>query len=267
MIDKFEACHAITKVWEGGWSDHPDDRGGKTMYGITQETLSAWLGRPATNAEIRNLDMGTAKAIYRKNYWDRVAGDVLPAGVDLAVYDWGVNSGPKRAVVALQSILGVKTDGWVGELTIEALRNRDPREIVKLLCDRRMAFLQGLGETQWSKFGKGWTNRVDDIRKKAAARVMHQPAPPAPPTDAPIGGTAKATPSAPVEKTVSTEQKVGGAATIAVGVTTVLGPIAGFWRDNKDIMTDPLFLVVAAALAVVVGFMLFRKAKAAEAQI
>lgn len=259
-MSKFERCHEITARWEGGWSDHAADPGGKTMYGITQATLSSYLGRPASDAEIRNLSKSTATAIYRRNYWDRVAGGVLPPGVDLCVYDWGVNSGPSRAVKALQSVVGVEPDGWIGDVTLKAIRARPRRELIDELCDRRMKFLRGL--KTFKTFGKGWTNRVNDIRKRALAMAANA----VQPEMAPATPTAKATPPAPVEKTMSTEQKVGGAAAGAVAVTTVLGPVAGFWRDNKDVLTEPAFLGVAAVLAVVVVFLLFRKPKPVEAQ-
>lgn len=265
MLNDFDRCHAITAAWEGGWSDNKKDRGGKTMWGITQATLSAWLGRPATATEIRNLSKTTALAIYKKNYWDRVSGDALPAGVDLMVYDWGVNSGPKRAVMALQAVLGVKTDGWVGEETLKAAGNRQPSDIIEALYQRRVAFLKGLGSDQWAEFGKGWMNRVNDVRRKSLAMAARKPAPPPREQDVPDEGTAKAVPAPPVESAVSTEQKVGGAITIGGGVA-VLGPLAGFWRDYKDVMTDPTFLVVLALLAVAAGFLLWKRAKPAELQ-
>ncbi|WP_420104569.1 glycoside hydrolase family 108 protein [Bosea sp. (in: a-proteobacteria)] len=263
MSDKFEACHAITAKWEGGWSDHPADPGGKTMFGITQATLSAYLGRPASDREIRNLDRATALAIYRERYWKRVAGDELPAGVDLCVYDFGVNSGPDRAVKSLQAALGVKADGWVGNLTLKALAEQaDIARVIADLCDRREIFLRGL--PTFSRFGKGWLNRLADIRNRAMR--MSRGAPQTPPVIAPAEGTAKAVPAPPAEKTVSTEQKVGGAAAGAVVVTTTLGPVAGFWRDNKDVLSDPIFLAVAGVLAAVVIFMLLRRPKTVEEQ-
>lgn len=263
MLDKFDACHAITAKWEGGWSDHPADPGGKTMYGITQATLSSWLGRPATATEIRSLTKTQALAIYRDRYWRPVSGDELPAGVDLCVYDFGVNSGPSRAVKSLQTALGVKADGWVGELTIAALRNANPRDLINTLCDRRLAFLKSL--PTWGSFGKGWANRVADIRKRAIAMAAGATQPEMGPV-VPEGGTPKAIPAPPAEKTVSTEQKVGGAAAGASAVILVLGPLAGFWRDNKDVLSDPLFLGVAGVLAAVTLFMLFRKPKTVEEQ-
>jgi len=269
MLDKFDACHAITAKWEGGWSDHPADPGGKTMYGITQATLSAYLGRPATDTEIRTLTRQQAVAIYRDRYWKPVAGDELPAGVDLCVYDFGVNSGPSRAVKSLQAALGLKADGWVGKLTLEALRSRSVRVLIDDLCDRRLAFLKNIkdkdGKLLWDSFGKGWSNRVADIRKRAMAMAAGATQPEMGPV-VPEGGTPKAIPAAPAEKTVSTEQKVGGAAAGTAVVVTTLGPLAGFWRDNKDVLSDPIFLAVAGVLAAVIVFMLFRKPKTVEEQ-
>lgn len=264
MLDKFDACHAITAKWEGGWSDHPADPGGKTMYGITQATLSAYLGRPATDVEIRTLSRQQATAIYRDRYWKRVAGDELPPGVDLCIYDFGVNSGPDRSVKSLQTALGLKADGWVGELTLSAIRSKPPRELIDALCDRRLTFLKSL--PTWSKFGKGWANRVADIRKRAMSMAAGATQPEMGPV-VPEGGTPKALPATPVEKTVSTEQKVGGAAAGTAVVVTTLGPVAGFWRDNKDVLSDPIFLAVAGVLVAVIVFMLFRKPKTVEEQV
>lgn len=265
MSAKFEACHEITAKWEGGWSDHPSDPGGKTNWGITQATLSAYLGRPASTAEIRTLSKAQAKLIYASQYWDNVGGDVLPAGVDLCVYDFGVNSGPSRAVRSLQAALGVKADGWVGEITLDALRKADTLKLIEALCDRRLSFLKAL--PTWSTFGKGWGNRVADIRERALRMAgASVPAAKPIPLDVPAGGTAKAVPPPPVEKTVSTEQKVGGATAGVVVVTTALGPVAGFWRDNKDVLADPMFLGVAGVLVAVIVFMLFRKPASVEQQ-
>lgn len=269
LTSKFDACHTITAKWEGGWSDHPDDPGGKTMYGITQATLSAYLGRPATAQEIRQLSKERAKAIYAANYWDVVGGDALPAGIDLCVYDFGVNSGPSRAVKSLQAALGVKADGWYGEKTLEAVLRADPVKLIDTLCDRRLAFMKSIknretGELLWNKFGNGWANRVADIRRQA--KRMAAGSRPLAPVAVSEEGTAKALPPPPVEQTVSTDQKVGGAVLGTGAVVTALGPVAGFWRDNKDLLTDPLFLVVAAVLAAVTVYLLFRKPKPVETQ-
>ncbi|TWG90304.1 lysozyme family protein [Mesorhizobium sp. J18] len=147
---------------EGGYSNHPDDPGGPTKYGITARTLgsSRKLGRAATAAEVKALTVEEAETIYRKSYWSQSGGDLLPRGLDYAAFDFGVNSGPATAVKKLQEVIGVTQDGIVGVQTVAAVE-RYPGGIEKLIpayCDERMAYLRGL--RTWSKFGRGWTIRV-----------------------------------------------------------------------------------------------------------
>lgn len=269
MTSKFDRCHEITARWEGGWSDHSRDPGGKTNWGVTQATLSKYLGRSATTTEIRSLTKAKAEIIYKEMFWAPVGGEELPPGIDLCVYDFGVNSGPSRGVKSLQTAVGVKADGWVGEETLKAIDRKDRRELINTLCDRRLAFMKQCrgkdGKLLWPTFGKGWSRRVADIRERAL-RMAGAPVSSknSVPLDVPPGGTAKAEPAAPVEQKVSTEQKVGGAAAAAGTATVILGPVAGFWRDNKDVLADPIFLGVAGILVAVILFLAFRKAKPVE---
>lgn len=252
-MGSFEKCIAVTARWEGGWSDHKADPGGKTNWGITQATLSQYLGRPATATEIRALTKAEAEVIYRKLYWDRVSGGSLPPGIDLCVFDFGVNSGQSRAVKSLQAALGVKADGWIGEKTLSAIAARDPQKLIAELCERRMAFLKKL--PTWKTFGEGWTNRVEDVERQAYGMATGLVV--SPPADVPVleTGGAKAEPPPPVEKSVSTEQKVG----LGAGLLTALGALASFWEEHGDTFHDPVFLGVVAVLVVVVGFLLLRK--------
>ena len=150
--------------------------------GITLKTLAGWRGvspywkLPA--AEVQNLAHVEAAAIYRAHYWDAIAGDALPAGLDYALFDYGVNSGPAKAVIALQTRLGVAGDGRVGPLTLAACRRADAIGLIGQLCDDRLAFLKTL--STFLSFGRGWTARVAEVR--AAALVMaSEPASSAPP--------------------------------------------------------------------------------------
>jgi len=165
----FHACHAVTAAWEGGWSDHDRDPGGATMYGVTIGTLSKWRGRQVTKAEVKALTRSEAEQIYKAWYWDAVKGDQLPAGIDLVIYDFAVNSGPSRAARALQEALGVRQDGAIGPVTLAALSKADAHTVINAVCDGRMAFLCEL--FTWDAFGKGWSNRVTDVRKKAKGMV------------------------------------------------------------------------------------------------
>ncbi len=150
-MDRFDQCHAVTSKWEGGWSDHPDDPGGKTMWGVIQATYDAFRrskGLPLRS--VRLITKGEALEIYRKNYWEACGCDRLAPGVDLAVYDPAVNSGPGRSLA------------WLKKFQAQQLSSA---ELIRSICRARSSFLQGL--KTWKVFGKGWARRVADIEVQA----------------------------------------------------------------------------------------------------
>jgi lysozyme family protein len=90
-----------------------------------------------------------------------VKADALPAGLDLAVFDLAVNSGPGRAARLLQRVLDVREDGVIGPETLAAATARDPAATVRALTEERLRFLQRL--KTWKTFGRGWRRRVEDV--------------------------------------------------------------------------------------------------------
>ena len=85
MTDRFERALPRILAHEGGYVDDPRDPGGATNKGITHKTYSGWLrskGLPDKN--VRYISDAEVAAIYRQNYWDRIQGDNLPAGVAYA---------------------------------------------------------------------------------------------------------------------------------------------------------------------------------------
>ena len=146
-------------AYEGGFVNHPKDPGGATNQGITQRTYDAYRRRIGhATQSVRLIDNVERDTIYRVQYWDVIRGDDLPGGVDAAVYDFAVNSGPSRAAKYLQKIVGVKQDGVIGLQTLDALARMDSTQVIGRLCADRMAFLRGL--KTWGTFGKGWSRRV-----------------------------------------------------------------------------------------------------------
>ena len=160
MRPHFEECTSWLLVHEGGYSDHPRDPGGATNRGITQAVYDAWRrsrGEPAQS--VRLINEADVLAIYKRQYWDAVRGDDLPAGLDYAVYDFAVNSGPAKAARALQKLVGVTEDGIIGALTLEAVRKvSDIEALITKICEARLAWMKTL--KSWSTFGRGWTRRV-----------------------------------------------------------------------------------------------------------
>jgi lysozyme family protein len=156
-------------VHEGGYVDHPKDPGGATNKGVTIGTYQAWLtskGRPKKH--VKYITDQEVAAIYEQNYWDAVNGNLLPSGLDYAVFDGAVNSGPSRSVKWLQRALGVKVDGVMGLDTIGAAQRLSHVQVIATIdkmLDLRMGFLRSL--RHWPTFGRGWTNRVRGVRADA----------------------------------------------------------------------------------------------------
>jgi lysozyme family protein len=145
--------------FEGGYSDHPSDPGGATMKGITKAVLEQWRGRSVTKAEVRALGDDEIQAIYKARYWDEVRGDLLPAGIDVAVFDCAVNQGPARAARLLQMAARVTADGQIGPQTLAAVKAADPVELLNEFMARRMN-AYGLLQTLFRTFGLGWSRRL-----------------------------------------------------------------------------------------------------------
>lgn len=148
--------------------NHLKDPGGATNLGITRATLQAWRGKPVTKADVRALTREEAAAIYRANYWNKVKGDDLPAGLDLVAFDAAVNSGTCRAAKWLQSAVGAAPDGLIGPKTIELAKKPNSALAARRALQARKNFLLSL--PTWSTFGKGWSARLNSV--EAAALKM-----------------------------------------------------------------------------------------------
>ena len=116
---------------EGGYVNHPSDRGGPTNFGITEQTARAngYMGR------MQDLPRGTAESIYTRRYWTQPRLNdvaVLSPKIAAEMFDTGVNSGQSRAARFLQRALNllnrqgrtygdIAVDGNTGDLTIHTL--------------------------------------------------------------------------------------------------------------------------------------------------
>lgn len=170
----FNKSLALILKWEGGFVNHPADPGGATNLGVTLATARR-LGidvdgdKDTDIADIRSLKPSHAAKVYRYSYWDTVRGDDLPAGVDYATFDFSVNSGVSRATKFLQKVVGVTADGVIGPITLDAVFAMSPNAVITTICDARLKWLTGL--KTWKVFGKGWGNRVKDVKKNALAMI------------------------------------------------------------------------------------------------
>jgi lysozyme family protein len=152
---------------EGGWADHRKDPGGATMKGVTLTTYRRHFGKNKSKKALRNISDDELGQIYRSGYWDKCRCDKLPSGVDYAVFDAAVNSGPGRSAKWLQAAIGAKQDGGIGPKTLAKVKEQDAVEVTCTMCDRRLKFLQSLDT--WETFGKGWGRRVEGVSVTAVA--------------------------------------------------------------------------------------------------
>ncbi len=259
-------ARALTRVLahEGGKVDDPRDPGGRTNQGVTQRVYSAFRQRRgAEPRDVFQMSPAERDAIYKVQYWDVIRGDALPAGVDYVVFDGAVNSGPVQSVKWLQRALGVKVDGQLGEATLAAAAAYpDHDALIGAILDRRMTFLRAL--KTWPVFGKGWTRRIDEVRRGGQAWATGLV--PAPAT--PNVGTQKA-PLSDARKPASagvaaTLQGLGGSTGIVAQATDALAPVAETWPKLR------VALQVATALgavALVIGIYMARRASVDAAKL
>jgi hypothetical protein len=166
---RFDLCLQVVLRQEGGFSNDAADPGGATQMGITEHSLAAWRGRPVTAEEVRDLSAEEAKEIYRAQYWNLMRCEDLPRGIDLMVFDFGVNAGPGTAVRMLQRAVGVKPDGAVGPYTLRAATSAEAAPLIEALAQARLDYYRGL--SAFARFGRGWTRRVEDVRRQALLMV------------------------------------------------------------------------------------------------
>lgn len=176
MDRNFARALPLVLSHEGGYVNHPSDPGGATNKGVTLATFRAYVKPGGTVEDLKAITDEQVATVYYRHYWAAVNAQALPAGIDYAVFDFAVNSGPSRAAKYLQAILGVEQDGRVGPKTIAAAEKADARAVINGLCDVRLAFLKRItsgGKLLWNTFGKGWDRRVADVRRTALMMVGH----------------------------------------------------------------------------------------------
>jgi len=153
----FETAFDLLITHEGGFSNHPDDPGGATMYGVTEQVARA----EGYTGAMRDLPLSFAKQVYRKRYWDACRCDQMPDALRYPLFDAAVNSGPGQAIKWLQSAVGVKADGAIGPVTRQAANVSSPQIVRQQMIGKRLAFMTRL--PNWSANAKGWSRRIASI--------------------------------------------------------------------------------------------------------
>lgn len=166
---RFDTCLTIVLEHEGGYVNHPQDPGGETNLGVTKRVYQEFGG----TKDMRDLTVEDVTPIYKTNYWDKVRGDDLPAGLDLMVFDFGVNAGPNKAIKYLQRMVGTPADGIIGPMTLTAVtayvHKHGIEHALETYAKSRLGFYQLL--KTFPTFGRGWTKRVEKVLKQSKKHI------------------------------------------------------------------------------------------------
>lgn len=161
----FDKAFDMLMGHEGSYSNHPNDPGGATRWGITQRVARA----NGYTGDMRDFPVDMAKRIARKDYWDAVRADELPDGVRFDVFDTAYNSGVKTAIRMLQRAAAVSDDGIFGPRTMASVLAAKPHRLSMRFNSERLLYLTSL--PTWGSFGRGWTRRVAGNLETAAENL------------------------------------------------------------------------------------------------
>jgi lysozyme family protein len=165
---RFYFCLDFVLGREGGYSDHPADRGGATNYGVTQglyDSVRASLGEP--QQAVRLITEVEVRYIYEREFWRPPRCHLMTPPLDLLLFDSAVQHGAGRAAKLLQSVVGAFQDGAIGPKTMGAVTEFERRKgiagLVRVYVARRRMFYADIIRNDPSQkvFEKGWENRLN----------------------------------------------------------------------------------------------------------
>lgn len=144
---------------EGGSkiTNDPNDPGGLTKFGISKKAYPL--------VDIANLTEAEAIAIYKRDYWDKVQGDLLPYKIAYALFNYAVNRGVSVAIKYAQKAAGVIQDGKMGQGTIAAILVMGERSFLEQFLGLAKKGYEDLvaSKPALAVFLNGWKNRIDHI--------------------------------------------------------------------------------------------------------
>lgn len=156
---------------EGGYSNHPADRGGATNYGITIGVLKKWRkDNNLTPEDVKNMSVDEAKQIYKAKYWDPLSLDEIKsqhvAGV---IFDQGVNAGIRTSAKRAQKVVGVTADGAIGPVSLKAINQFNETQFLFEFFKLSQHHYAGIIQRNISQavFLKGWLNRSYGLIERA----------------------------------------------------------------------------------------------------
>lgn len=162
---KKEILIPFVKSWEGGFVNHPNDKGGPTMRGITIGTFRSYFGNGKSVGDLKRITDAQWAYIFERGYWNRWKADQIESqSIANLLVDWVWGSGTTGIKLA-QEALGVTVDGIVGPKTLAAVNGGNESTVFALLWKRRKKHFEDLAKKAGQDvFLKGWLNRLNGIK-------------------------------------------------------------------------------------------------------
>lgn len=167
-MTKIEKYGIFCRSWEGEWSNHPNDKGGATMKGVTYTTFCAFrkakgLPKPSL-LDLKNITEKEWNSVLRWHTWDKANLDQInDEWVTYLLADciWMSGAGYLKRV---QSILGLKADGIIGPISLKKINSMNGTNLFNILWQQRENFYKGIGTGSNAVFLKGWMRRLNSVR-------------------------------------------------------------------------------------------------------
>lgn len=171
---EFDKYFEVIIEHEGGLSDHPNDPGGVTKYGISLLFLKGLNIQDGDidhdgdidKDDIKVLTVEDSKELYKKFFWDPLHLEAINSEeLKLHIFDHGVNAGARTAVKLLQRILQTDDDGVIGKETTKKT-NAFEGDLIEEYKKARVNYYLSIIEKnpKLAVFKKGWLNRVETTK-------------------------------------------------------------------------------------------------------
>jgi lysozyme family protein len=172
-IDIFPEALPFILAKEGGYTNHPADRGGPTNKGVIQREYDAYREEKGLlKQSVQFIGDAEVSDIYRNKYWNAGKCPAMPRRIAIVHFDTCINCGVRQAGKFLQRAIKCPVvDGIVGNDTIRILKAllKTTDEVVTIhsYLEQRSEFYYGLIKKDPSQlvFIKGWQNRLRDLAK------------------------------------------------------------------------------------------------------
>jgi len=159
--ERFEQVISSVFNHEGGYVNDISDNGGETKYGISK--------RCYPTIDIKSLTKEQAKAIYRKDFWEKYFyNKIIDINLASKVFNLAVNIGPQWAHRLLQRALratgqqGIIEDGILGSATLSAVNSVSAKNLIVALKSEAAGYYRAIVAVRIDqrKFLNGWLNRA-----------------------------------------------------------------------------------------------------------